>query len=78
MANRPCFRDLDGALWRGHEWYGAVLAGLTCLRRTSIMASLAAGGKNLPVTACHGRMDLLTRTDARSRLEATLSPTLGA
>lgn len=82
MANRAFLFDLDGTLWRGHEWYGAVLADLTCLRTTSIMASLDAGGNifrlseqaglstNRLVTACHARIDLLTLyADVRSSLK---------
>lgn len=82
MANRAFLLDLDGTLWRGHEWYASVLADLTGLGRTSIMASLAAGGnifrlseqaglsRNRLVTACHARIDLLTLyADVRSSLE---------
>lgn len=82
MANRAFLLDLDGTLWRGHEWYASVLADLTCLGRTSIMTSLAAGGnifrlseqaglsRNRFVTACHARIELLTLyAGVRSSLE---------
>lgn len=82
MANRAFLLDLDGTLWRGHEWYASVLADLTSLGRTSVLASLAAGGnifrlseqaglsRNRFVTACHARIDLLTLyADVRSSLE---------
>lgn len=67
MANRAFLFDLDGTVWRGHEWYASVLAEVTSLSRTSIMASLATGGnifrlskeaglsKERLITACHAR-----------------------
>lgn len=71
MANRAFLFDLDGTLWRGHEWYASVLADVAGLRRASILEGLASGGnifrlseqagisKNRLVRACHARTDLL-------------------
>lgn len=75
MADRAFLFDLDGTVWRGHEWYASVLAEVTCLSRTSIMASLATGGnifqlskeaglsKERLIAACHSRIHLLTLYD---------------
>ena len=75
MANRAFLFDLDGTVWRGHEWYASVLAEVTCLSRTSIMASLATGGnifqlskeaglsKERLIAACHARIHLLALYD---------------
>ena len=75
MANRAFLFDLDGTVWRGHQWYASVLAEVTCLSRASIMASLATGGniirlskeaglsKERLITACHARIHLLTLYD---------------
>lgn len=75
MANRAFLFDLDGTVWRGHQWYASVLAEVTCLSRASIMASLATGGniirlskeaglsKERLITACHARIHLLALYD---------------
>lgn len=75
MANRAFLFDLDGTVWRGHEWYASVLAEVTCLSRTSIMASLATGGnifqlskeaglsKERLIAACHARIHRLALYD---------------
>lgn len=71
MASRAFLFDLDGTLWRGHEWYASVLADLTDLRRASILEGLASGGnifrlseqagisKDRLVRSCHDGIDRL-------------------
>ena len=46
MATRAFLFDLDGTIWRGHEWYASVLNEVTGLDEATTMERLAAG-KNL-------------------------------
>ena len=75
MAARAFLFDLDGTLWRGHEWYALVLHEVAGLEMTTTMKSLAEG-KNLfhlarkaglsgskMIAECHSRIDSLKMYD---------------
>ena len=75
MAARAFLFDLDGTLWRGHEWYASVLSEEIGVDEATTMEQLAAG-KNLfqlaneaglsssrLITACRSRVNSLTVYD---------------
>ena len=43
MAARAFLFDLDGTLWRGHEWYTSVLTEVIGVDEAKTMERLAAG-----------------------------------
>ena len=75
MATRAFLFDLDGTIWRGHEWYASVLSEVIGVDEATTMEQLAAG-KNLfqlaneaglsrsrLITACRSRVNSLTMYD---------------
>lgn len=75
MAQRTLIFDLDGTLWRGHEWYASVLAEVAFLDKAVAMEGLATGknvfqlakdaglSKERLIRACHARFNRLTLYD---------------
>lgn len=75
MAQRALIFDLDGTLWRGHEWYASVLAEVTFLDKAVAMEGLATGknvfqlaknaglSKERFIRACHAHFNRLTLYD---------------
>lgn len=75
MAQRALIFDLDGTLWRGHEWYSSVLSEVTVLDKTVAMQGLATGknvfqlarnaglSKEGFIRACHAHFNRLTLYD---------------
>ena len=71
MATRALLFDLDGTIWRGHEWYAAVLREVigtdesTTLERLAMGASVfrlakeAGLSKSRLISACCSRVDAL-------------------
>ena len=71
MAARAFLFDLDGTLWRGHEWYAFVLNEVAGVDKTTTLKRLAEGnnlfhlareaglsGSKL-IAECHSRIDFL-------------------
>lgn len=54
MAARALIFDLDGTLWRGHEWYATVLAGLSGDEPARLADRLASGENAFGVASSLG------------------------
>lgn len=75
MAARAFLFDLDGTIWRGHEWYAFVLSELAGIDKVNTMNRLAEGenifqlareaglSRSKLITACHARVDSLKMYD---------------
>ena len=71
MAARAFLFDLDGTLWRGHEWYASVLSEVIGVDEAKTMERLAAGenlfrlagkaglSRSQLITACRSRVNSL-------------------
>ena len=71
MAPRAFLFDLDGTLWRGHEWYASVLTEVIGVEAAKTMERLATGenlfrlaaeaglSRSQLITACRDRVNLL-------------------
>ena len=85
MAKRALLFDLDGTIWRGHEWYASILREAFGIDATTTTRRLAAGanlfglakeaGLSRPrlITACCSRVNSLALYDGVSRSLAQLS-----
>ena len=68
MAARAFLFDLDGTLWRGHEWYASVLNGVLGVDEATTMERLAAGENlfRLASEAGLSRSQLITACQSRA------------
>ena len=72
MATRALLFDLDGTIWRGHEWYASILREVSGIEEAGTMERLAAGDNVLQlakevglsrgrlIAACCSRINALT------------------